>query len=300
MIGRAVSAVLVLVAASTASAQAPPGETETLLICGGAEVLRVIVRFDGETATILSRTDWRADRSRGMPPELVPAFRTTDDCKPIDGGARVLVTSSSNGVAIIEGDSGDTLFHAKVPNAHSAEVLPNDRVVVAASDAPEGDRLVVFDRDGGPTPRLSVPLDAAHGVVWVDAERTLWAVGRAVLQAYALEAWDTAQPSLALRETFALPSEGGHDLSAVPGTDMLIVTTNREVLVFDRRARRFGPFGPLASLAAVKSVNIHPDTGRLVFIQADRPEWWSHTVRFLKGPATLTLPDRLYKARWAP
>lgn len=289
---------LVLLASSAAAAQ--DGQTATLLMCGGAEVLDVIVRFDGDAATVLSRTDWRADRSTGMPPALVPAFRTTDDCKPIDGGARILVTSSSSGVAIVERDSGDTLFHASVPNAHSAEVLPNDRLVVAASDAPDGDRLVVFDRKGGPTPRLSVPLDSAHGVVWVEAERTLWALGRSELQAYELVTWDTPRPSLKLRETFALPSDGGHDLSAAPGADTLIVTTNREVLAFDRRDRRFGPFEPLASHAAVKSVNIDPGTGRIVFIQADRPEWWSHTVRFIKGPATLTLPDRLYKARWAP
>lgn len=287
-------------------AQTAKDETGELLVCGGPQVLRLTVRFTGGGAQLVSRTQWQADQSAGMPPAMVPRFKTTDDCKPIDEGRRVLVTSSGGAVAIFDAASGKTEFHAIVPNAHSADVLPGNRVVAAASDAPEGDKLMVFDRAAVPggageaTPICSVPLDSGHGAVWIEAERTLWALGRWELQAYELADWSSAKPSLKLRESFTLPSDGGHDLSPIPHGSSFIVTTNSEVLTFDRRAKTFAPYAPIAKHPAVKSVAIHPATRRVVFIQADKPEWWSRTIRFLDSEATLLFPeDRLYKARWA-
>ena len=29
-------------------------------------------------------------------------FRSTDECKPVDGGSKILITSSSDGVALVE------------------------------------------------------------------------------------------------------------------------------------------------------------------------------------------------------
>lgn len=280
----------------------------TLLICGGPEVLEVTVRFDEDAATLLTRKDWRADRSSGLPAAVAPTFETTDECKPIDDGARVLVTSSGSGVAIIDRKSGKTLFHTTVPNAHSAEVLPHDRLVVAASVAPDGNRLMVFDRDGhngaAAPPIASVPLESAHGVVWVASEQTLWALGRSELQAYELGQWETDTPSLTRRETFRLPSNGGHDLSSLPDSSIFMVTTDTQVLTFDRKTRQFSPHEPLAKLANVKSVSVDPVTSRIVYIQADSPEWWSRTMRVLSGRGLdkalmVSFPnDRLYKARW--
>jgi hypothetical protein len=276
-----------------------------LLVCGGPQVLRLTVRFAGDTARIVTRSDWEAARSKGMPAEMVDSFKTTDDCKPIDNGTRVLVTSSAGGVAIIERESGDTLFHAFVPNAHSAEVLPRNRVVAAASVNPKGDRLMLFDRNKSGVELFSTPLHSAHGVHWVEAEQTLWALGHGELQAYELVDWDSAKPSLKLRRSWPLPSASGHDLSPIPNSpsfpNSFIVTTNTHVYTFDRKTGQFTPHAALGTRPVVKSVSIHPTTGRVVFTQADRPEWWTRTLRFLDPAATLPFPgDRLYKARWAP
>lgn len=300
-------------------AQGGVGDRGTLLVCGGPQVLRLDVRFAAGTASLVSRTAWQAETSAGMPREMAGLFKTTDDCKPIDGAARVLVTSSGGAVAIFERESGATRFHAAVPNAHSADLLPNNRVVAAASVSPDGNKLMVFDRaasgragagaargasgagdTGGATAVFTTPLESAHGVVWVAEEQLLWALGLTELRAYALVDWDGRKPSLQLRETFTLPSRGGHDLSPVPHEPIFIVTTEHEVLTFDRRTRKFAPYQPLATLPDVKSVSIHPTTGRVVFMQADRPEWWTRTIRFFNEPVTMAFPeDRLYKARWA-
>lgn len=288
--------------AGTIGLAAPAAETTAkLLLCGGPQVIRLTVRFSGETATIVSRADWEADKSRGMPAAMVPTFKTTDDCKPIDNGARILITSSSGGLAIVERESGDTLFHATVPNAHSAEVLPRNRVVAAASVNANGDRLMLFDRDKSGVEIFSTPLHSAHGVHWVEEEKTLWALGHDEIQAYDLVDWDSAKPSLKLRKSWPLPSASGHDLSPIPKSSSFIVTTNTDVHVFDRKTGTFTSHPALGKLPVIKSVSIHPATGRVVYTQADRPEWWTRTLRFLEPSATLAFPnDRLYKARWAP
>lgn len=280
---------------------AAPADTAHLFVCGGPQVLRLTVTFAGDTAKIVSRSDWEADKSRGMPAAMAPSFKTTDDCKPIDNGARILITSSSGGLAIVERKSGDTLFHATVPNAHSAEVLPRNRVVAAASVNANGNRLMLFDRDKSGVELFSTPLHSAHGVHWVEAEKTLWALGHDDLQAYDLVDWDSAKPSLKLRRSWPLPSASGHDLSPIPNSSSFIVTTNTEVHVFDRKTGTFTPHPALGKLPVIKSVSIHPTTGRLIYTQADRPEWWTRTLRFLDPSATLAFPDdRLYKVRWAP
>jgi hypothetical protein len=276
-------------------------DVSTLFACGGPQVLTLRLRLAESSAEIVERTDWEAGKSEGMPAEMVPKFKTTDDCKPIDGGARLLVTSSGSGVAIVERATGKTEFYATVPNAHSAEVLPGGRVVVAASTSPTGNRLIVFDRTRNDLEIFTTPLVSAHGTHWVESERTLWALGLLELQAYELANWGSAKPSLKLRETFRLPSRGGHDLSAVPGTSRFVVTTEHEALIFDRTTGQFTRHPDIGSLVNVKSVTIHPATGRTAFTLADPPDWWTRTVRFLGPEATLTFPDdRLYKVRWLP
>lgn len=275
--------------------------TSTLFACGGPEVLTLTLRMERNTVDVVDRTDWEAGQSEGMPAAMVPKFRTTDDCKPIDGGTRLLVTSSADGLAIVERATGKTEFYATVPNAHSAEVLPGGRVVAAASTSPTGNRLILFDRTKSDVELFTTPLVSAHGTHWVEEERTLWALGLQELQAYALADWESATPSLKLRETFRLPSRGGHDLSPVPGTSQFIVTTVEEVLIFDRSTGQFVRHPEIGSLVNVKSVSIHPTTGRTAFTLADPPDWWTYTVRFLDPEATLPFPnDRLYKVRWLP
>jgi hypothetical protein len=273
-------------------------EVATLLACGAEQIVTLSLRFRGAAAEILERRNWEAKTSQGLPSAMVPLFATMDDCKPIDGGSKVLVTSSAGGVAIIDRSTGDTEFYATVPDAHSAEVLPGNRLVVVSSNPDQ--RLVVFDRSTSGEELFSVPLASGHGAYWEETERTLWALGRRELHAYALTDWETSRPSIRLsgyvRE---LPSDNGHDLVSVPNSRVLIVTTVEQVLTFDPTTNEFAVYSGMGSERDVKSVSVHPTNGRVAFVKADPEEWWSQTIRFLDPPGQLTLPgDRFYKARW--
>jgi hypothetical protein len=89
----------------------------------------------------------------------------------LDGGSKILISSSSGGCALVERPSGKAIWYAQVPNAHSLELLPRGRIIVASSVHAQGNRLVLFDLDHSDQPIWGTPLVSAHGVVRERASR---------------------------------------------------------------------------------------------------------------------------------
>src|SRR5688500_483021 len=182
-----------------------------LIVCGWDEVF-ILALGEGPTPAHRKVWSWRAADSPEIPADMHPLFRTTDDCKPVDGGRRILISSSGGGVALIDRETRRASFSARVTNAHSIEMLPGRRIAAAASvsTAGTGNRLVIFDAATG-RELASDELRSAHGAVWDDARRLLWALGGDVLRAYTV---GPAGGPARLERTFeiALPDEGGHDL----------------------------------------------------------------------------------------
>lgn len=284
-----------LLLASLASPLALAADSPQLLVCGWDEVF-AIAPFSAEPTNKL--WSWKAAGRPDLPEEYHDKFRTTDDCKPVDGGERVLITSSSNGVALVERPSGKVLFYAQARNAHSAEMLPAGRIAVAASTGDTGNRLILFDSRRPAEELFSTELYSGHGVVW-DAEREiLWALGGRELREYGLREWESTKPSLELLHSHELPTPGGHDLQPAEG-DWLNLSSGERCYRFDRAARRFEPHPDLADLEHVKCISRHPRTGRTVYTQGQGREWWTPTLRFLDPAGSLDLPgERIYKARW--
>ncbi len=280
-----------------AFAATPAGKAESLLLCG-AETVFEIDTATAENGTISKTWVWDARECHELPDALRGTFKTTDDCKSVDGGARVLICSSSGGCALVERPAGKVLWYAQVPNAHSLEFLPRERIVVASSVSENGNRLVLFDVARSNQPLGDTPLPSAHGVVWDAGRQLLWALGLDELRCYELRDWHSEQPSLAMKASYPLPDADGHDLQPIPGSDDLAVTTGRHVYLFSRDKRAFRPHPGLADQEQVKSMSVDPGTGRTAFVQATE-SWWSDRLGLLSPAGRIQLPgERLYKARW--
>jgi hypothetical protein len=266
-----------------------------LLVCGREEVFAIRPFGAGPRQKVWS---WKAVHRPELPAEYRDKFQTTDECKPVDGGRRVLITASSGGVALVERPSGEAVFYAQARNAHSAELLPHDRIVVAASVGDGGNRLILFDIAQPAVEIFSTELYSGHGVVW-DAEReTLWALGGDDIREYGLRSWSGAKPELKLLLAHPLPTPGGHDLQPSEGP-WLNVSSGAHCYRFHRDERRYEPHPELADMARVKCISRHPTSGRIVYTQGRGREWWTSTLRFLHPEGVLDLPEeQIYKARW--
>ena len=275
------------------------GSGDRLVVCGWDEVYVIEAPksdFEGEPKKLWS---WKAADCETLPEPLRSRFGTTDECKPVDGGNLILIASSGGACAIVEPATGKALWHAEVPNAHSIEWTMGSRVVAAASTAGAGNRLILFDYGPSSERLWEDDLHSAHGVVWDNERKRLWALGFDELRQYEPVDWRSMGPKLKLVATYELPDEGGHDLQAVPGSDDLVLTTHAGVWRFDREKLEFRPDGPLAELAHVKCVSHHPTSGRVAVVQASDEVWWSDTIRLSSPDAKIVLPgERIYKVRW--
>ena len=277
----------------------PSAEADELILCGWDEVFVLGTNGSGGFATN-KVWSWKATDNDGLPEHLRDKFRTTDECKPVEDGRKILIVSSGGGIALVERSTKKALFYAFIGNAHSAEILPNNRVVVAGSRHAQGNCLAVFDLNQSEKILYSEALDSGHGVVWDEPRRLLWALGYDQLKALRLKDWETAQPKLETVDTYPLPDKSGHDLRPVPQTEDLVVTTGRNVFLFDRKQKTFRPHPDLGGKIDIKNVTIHPRTGQIAYVQADGPNWWADGVRMLKPTGEIRLPgERLYKARWS-
>jgi hypothetical protein len=283
----ALAGLMLLGACGSATAQ-------ELLVCGWDEVFVLDV-----SAAPKKVWTWKASDRPELPAAYRTRFRTTDECKPVAGN-RVLITASSDGAALVDRSTGEARWWGACGNAHSAELLPGERIVLACSVREgTGNKLSVFDVRVPEQELFSTELLSGHGAVWDAQRQVLWAIGMHELRAYTLVDWDTPRPSLALKASHKLPDESGHELMAVPNSSRLVLSTHASVWTFDRDTMTFAADGDLHGLRDVKSVAIHPATGRTAYVQADPPEWWSSRIRLLHPDRTITLEgERLYKIRW--
>jgi len=285
-------ALLLLASCATGRGTARPSD---LIVCGGDEV--VILDLSDVPKQVWS---WRAADRPELPEAFRKKFGSTDDCKPVDGGRKILITSSGGAAALVERSTGKVLFYAAVPNAHSAEVIPGNRLVAASSTHLEGNRLVLHDLAVSDSPLAFDELQGAHGAVLDEDRGLLWALGTFELRAYGLKELTGPTPSFVRKQTHTLPNEGGHDLRPIPDRPGLTVTTHHHVWVFDRDLRSFRTFPQLGEFDNVKSMDFDPESGALAFVRAET-SWWAERVKFLGIERTVEFPGKkIYKARWCP
>ena len=232
-----------------------------------------------------------------------------DDCKPVDNGKKLLVTSSYNWCALLDIATGEVLFHTTAaPNAHSAEMLPDNRIAVACSEGSSSDnnKVQIYDIARPNLVLFQSELGSAHGVVWNETTQRLYAIGGQSLQIYKLKDWTSATPSLELEKTVQTPYGGLHDMSLVNSNTLCI--GGRRAYLYDIGANQFTEMTLFASSTAIKSINYNDDTGELWYTDSTIPEgsqaWSTQTIRYAtdrNGSAatrTIKVPDLdMYKVR---
>src|SRR5690242_14826423 len=92
MITRSLSVLLLAAAAAW-------GADKNVLVCGWDEVYILNIETGAKGFS------WKAAERPELPAAYKDKFRTTDECKAVAGG-RVLITASSDGVALVDRRSG--------------------------------------------------------------------------------------------------------------------------------------------------------------------------------------------------
>lgn len=265
-----------------------------VILCGDDKV-RILDRRQSNGDDLKMVWEWSPSVATDLPESYRKYFRTTDECKPVDGD-KLLITSSSGAVALVDRKTKATLFYAHVPNAHSAAHLPGNRIVVALSTAPKGNRIQLFDVGQPDKVLYEDTLYSGHGAVWIPERKKLYVLGFDVLRTYSLKNWESETPELQKESEWRLPDNGGHDLSRV-SRDQLLLTTSNSVWTFDIGPEAFTPFGPLKDVKHVKSVNYDSSIGELVYTKGEI-SWWTHNIYFQNPDDTLKVNDvNVYKVR---
>ncbi|MDR3262373.1 MAG: DUF6528 family protein [Tannerella sp.] len=266
-----------------------------IVACGEDKVLVIDAKSsDGGQVNIVRR--WQVtDSAAQLPVAYQQYLPPINDCKPVDGNTKILLTGGS-AVVLLERETGKCLFYARTPNSHSADWLPDNKVVVALSIAEGGNSLEVYDIRRPEQVLFRDSLYSGHGAVWIPERERFYALGFDELREYSLKNWNTASPELRLEKRWILPEEDGHDLSPVSG-GKLMVTASKGVYLFDIMRETFTPFEPLKGIPGVKSVNYNEATGQLIYTKAEE-SWWTFNIYMKHPDRKLTLPDvRLYKVR---
>jgi hypothetical protein len=269
--------------------------TELIVACGGDKVLIIDPETsDGENVNVVWQ--WQVSEAASQLPEAYQRYiPSIDDCKPVDGNTKILLTGA-RATVLLDRETKKCLFYAETPNSHSADLLPDNRVVVALSVTEGGNSLQVYDIDKPDQVLFRDSLYSGHGAVWIPERSRLYALGFDQLREYSLKNWHTASPELKLERKWTLPEEDGHDLSIV-SRDKLIITASKGVYAFDITQEKFAPFEPLQNVPQVKSVYYNETTGRLIYTKAEE-SWWTFNIYLEQPDRKLTIPDvRLYKIR---
>lgn len=272
------------------------GTKNEIITCGDDKVLIFDAdKSEGDNIHVL--WEWKvSDASSQLPPEYQKLMSTLDECKSVDNNTKILLTSSDGGVVLVERSTKKCLFYAKVPMAHSAEMLPANKVAVALSTHPKGNSVEIYDISKPEQVLFRDSIYSGHGAVWMPEKERLYILGYTELRAYSLKDWQTPSPELVLERSWIIPVKSGHDLVRISDRELL-VTGHEGVYCFNLEEEQFSPFEPLQKQANIKSVNYNKANKQLVYTQAEI-SWWTHHIYSRNPDKTYTINDiNLYKVR---
>lgn len=270
-------------------------DSSLLFVCGDDKVELVdMAKSNNNNLHITWR--WSVSEAKNIPEKYQKLLIPLDECKPVNNNSRLLLTSSGGATILLDVKTRKVLFYAVTPMAHSAALLPRNRVIVANSTHKNGNSIEIYDLNSPEKVIYKDSLYSGHGVVWNPQKSRVYALGYDLLKEYSLQNWETVAPLLKLERSWKLPDIGGHDLSRKDDNSVLI-TTHNNVWVFDMATEKFSVLEELINKKNVKSVNIKHN--KIVYTIAEE-SWWTHNIYSVNPGKKITIPYiKLYKARFA-
>lgn len=265
---------------------------KSFLVCGDSKVMLVDYAgsSSGKPAIIWT---WDGQKATDLPESFQSRkFNTMDDCKSVNNGKQVLVSSSSGAIALLDAKDRKVLFYAAVPNAHSIELLPGNLIAAAASTDAEGNKIMLFDASQPEKLLSQDSLYSAHGTVWHEKNQRLYALGYDVLRTYQI-----ADGQLVRDQEWKIPGESGHDLTLAPDGKSFFITEHTGVWRFDLEREEFAKIPGFPDAENIKSIGEN-QSGQFIYTVPEE-SWWTFHVSFHQPALQVAFPDvKVYKARW--
>jgi len=267
--------------------------SKDLIVVGGDSKVLIVEYPENENDTVPQIIwSWDAHLANDLPfIYRTRRFNSVDDCKITPDKKQVMVSSSSGAIALINIEDKQVTFLADVPNAHSIELLPDNKIVAAASTARNGNKILLFDIDDSANVIDTDSLYSAHGVVWDDARNSLFALGYDVLREYKIE-----DDQLNKINEWVIPGISGHDLMMAPDKSGLYMTEHTGAWFFNFGNMQFSKLDAFPDAENIKSVNRN-SKGQFVYTVPEE-SWWTFHVSLYNPPAKLSFPNmKVYKVR---
>ncbi len=289
---------ITLVAGERVSTEKVADDASTeLVFCGDNQVfvINASIVKDSYKESIL----WQWDARSAAADLGLSASRCDhlDECKFVDNGTKLLLTSSYSWCVLLDYATSKVLFHTTlVPNAHSAEYIPGGYIVVATStgSTSEHNQVQLYSVDKSETILASAELYSGHGVVWDYKRNVLYAAGGDVIKVFKINGLGTAKPSFELVKSIKAPQGGIHDINRVD--DNTITVAGSRAYLFNVETEQFSEMSLFSGSTALKSLNYNAETGEVWYTDATVPEgsesWSSHKIRYSRN-INASAPDRI-------
>jgi WD40 repeat protein len=266
---------------------------DCVIVCGDSKVL--LAKYPEHNDSVPEIIwSWDAHTANDLPIEYrTRKFNSIDDCKTVPDRKQIMISSSSGAIAVVNVKDKKVTFFADVPNAHSIEFLPDNKIIAAASTAADGNRLMLFDITQPAQLSDSDSLYSAHGVVWDKKRDLLFALGYDILREYKIQ----DKYKLVRNREWKIPGVGGHDLQMAPDGNNLFVTEQTGSWIFDLRTSGFSKIEQFPDAENIKSINQNKEGQYLYTVPEE--SWWTYHVRFFNPYGVLSFPViRVYKSRY--
>lgn len=289
------------------TAKVAEGESTELVFCGDNHVF--VINADLAKETYKEGILWSLDVKTLASGLGLAASKCDhlDDCKFVDNGTKLLLTSSYGWCALLDYPTGNMLFHTtQVPNAHSAEYIPGGYVAVATSTGSTDlhNSVQLYSIDKSEQILAKADLYSGHGLVWDYSRNVLYGAGGDVVKVFDITLGE--KPAITLKKTIKTPKNGIHDLMRVDNSTLTVAGDH--AYLFNIDTETFTEMNLFSGSSAIKSLNYNGETGEIWYTDATIPEgsesWSSQKIRYStnkdgsSADRIIKVPDMdMYKVR---